>query len=85
MAVDKVDLCAYTNKTWYNSWFIVYQKLYIYVYIYIGWLEINAYEPLRVIQCQIVFIHIYTGWLVVFYGITNIDGYLIPNPVYTYT
>ena len=27
---------------------------------------------------------IYIGWLVVFYGISTLEGYLMKNPVYTY-
>ena len=52
-----------------------------------------AYQPLSVIQCQILFIHIYIYIyiyilniydLVWFYSISTLVGYSMPNPLYTY-
>ena len=45
-----------------------------------------AYQPLQVIQYQIIFIHILNIYdLVWFYSVTMIVGFLMPNPFYTFT
>ena len=47
-----------------------------------------AYQPLYVIKCKILFIYIYIYIYIIcfvwFNGISNIVGYLMPNPIYTY-
>ena len=50
-----------------------------------AWLGFMTYQPLRVIQWQILFTHFGKLFgLVGFYSISKIVGYLMPNTLYTY-
>ena len=57
--------------------------------VWFGLFNLMAYQPLLVNLCQTLLIHIYIKpilfGLVGFYDISTIVGYLMPNPLYTYT
>ena len=48
------------------------------------WTVLDNNECYRLLLKYCLLVIVWVGWLVGFYGLSNLDGYLMPNHVYTY-